>query len=493
MNNTSNRRIEMVINIKEVLWDLLEQWKAVLITALVMALLVAGVKYAKDMKAYNSAQIAKEAEKKNTAPAEKRIEDILETLPEDERSTVMTIINQNKWIAAQKEYISKSILLNTDPTNQRTLVADYYITTTEDSDNLSASLIYGYRALLKNKETIRKIGEAIDPGVEESYIAELISVDETDKETSVQTTDAVMEVRIVLPENADSGKVEEALAAVLQGLSSGLSGKIAPHRLTLLNVSENYLYNDNAVNNRTNILYGINNLQNNSKNMKSSLTDGQTAAVEAITAINEAENGAADETSGEASPNTIERKPGFSKIFALLGFILGVMMYAFTYILIIIMRGRVNYAEDVERYAQARLLGEVYHQKDHKGLDALLHSRLVDKYRYRDRLDEDSQTRKAVSKLDAVCKHAGIKGVSVLCMTEMSEENNKIVDAIKNKGLNVSVTEIKKQPDEEYFLSLKDTVLFAGNDITVKDLVEETSQLSGYDVKLLGSIYCGCI
>ena len=141
MNSNNTGRIETVINVKEIIWDLLEQWKAVLITALLVMALVAGAKYAKDMKSYEAAQAEKEAQKQSTASAEDQIRDVLEALPESERSTVMTIVNQNEWIEKEKEYINKSILLNTDPTNQRTLAADYYIAAAEDTDSVRDSLI----------------------------------------------------------------------------------------------------------------------------------------------------------------------------------------------------------------------------------------------------------------------------------------------------------------------------------------------------------------
>lgn len=494
MNDITSRQIEVEVDIKELIWDILEQWKAVLIAAFLMAVLVAGAKYAKDMNEYSAVQSKKEAEKKNTASVEERIEDVLAALPEGERETVATVINQNDWIETQKEYINDSILLNTDPTNQRTLVVDYYISTAEDSDTVRSSLIYGYSALLRNKEVVRNIGKAIAPKAKDSYIAELITVENSNAEASAQNTDAVMEIRIVLPDDADAAAVEEVLTSELQGFSATLSDKISPHRLSLLDVSETYIYNTDAVENRTNILYSINTLQNNTKSMQATLSDGQKAAIEAITAIKTADKEAsAIETGKEGSVEAEEKKPGISKKYALLGFVLGVMLYAFIYLIWVIRRGRINCAGDLEYYTQSRLLGEAYHQTEHKGIDALFHSKLVDRYRYRGKLDEDVQIQKAATKLDTVCKHAGIKSVSLLCTSELTEEKRRLVDAIKSRGLDVHVTETKKQTSDEYLLSLKDAVILAGRDIKATELISMAAQLKDYDVEQIGSIYYSCI
>ena len=140
MNNSAYKQPEMVINLREIIWDLLERWKAVFMVAILMAVLVAGAKYAKDVNGYNVAQAEKEAKAHSAASVEEQIEDVLNALPEDERSTVMTIVNQNNWIEDQKEYINNSILLNSDPTNQRTLCLEYYINAGEYDETIGSSI-----------------------------------------------------------------------------------------------------------------------------------------------------------------------------------------------------------------------------------------------------------------------------------------------------------------------------------------------------------------
>ena len=63
MNNQTYQKQVIEINIKELIWDLLAQWKAVLLVSLIMALLMCGARYAKDKSAFDASIIAqKEAE-----------------------------------------------------------------------------------------------------------------------------------------------------------------------------------------------------------------------------------------------------------------------------------------------------------------------------------------------------------------------------------------------------------------------------------------------
>lgn len=493
MNNNHSRQINTVINVKEIIWDLFEQWKAILITALLMMALVAGVKYTKDIKAYNASQAEKGVENQVSTSAEERIAAILDALPDEERSTVVTIVKQKEWIESEKDYINNSILMNTDPTNQRTLVADYYIKSENDSSSVRDSLIYGYRSYLKDAYVSKALGKVIAPDAKINYIAELIRTDDSAYTDEIDLSNTILQIYIVLPDDTNVQEVEETLTTLIKEQEPEISRVIAPHSIDLVNVSEAHLYNSDAVKNRTEILYSIYNLQNNTKNMQTSLSDGQKAAIEAITEISTAEKIAVGDDESGTNVVATEKKPGISRKYAALGFVLGVMLYAFIYLVLVIIKGRITCAADAEYYTQSRLLGEVYHQTQHKGLDVLMHSKLVDRCRYREKLDEDDQIQKTASKLDTTCRHIGTENISVLCMSELSEVSKKIIDAIKSNGLDVSVDEIPKETNDGYMLSVKDAVLLVDDEIKVADLASMTNQLKDYDVNLIGSIYYKCI
>lgn len=490
MNSNNIGQIETVINIKEVIWDLLEQWKAVLISAILMAVLVAGAKYAKDMQYYDAAQAEKKVEQQNTASVEEQIDAVLLALPESERSTVMAIVNQNEWIATEKDYVNKSILLNTDPTNQRTLVADYYIKAEEAPASARNSLIYGYTTYLKDAHAAEALKEVIASDTDINYITELIDAENSkdDREGS-EAYDAILTVNVVLPDGADVQKVQETLTSLIKEKAHELSG-IYPHDIDLISAGEAYLYNKDAVRTRTDTLTSIYNLQNYTKNMQTSLSDGQKAALETITTIKVAEKTASKvESDRKGAADTKNTKPGFSKKYALLGFVLGVMLYAFIYLLIVIRRGCLLCAGDACLYTSSRLLGEFYEQTEMTGIKALLKSRLVEKYRYGSRLDTMKQTEKMRSSIEAVCRHEGLKELTVFDQSAPEKLKDMIIREIKELGIKVTEISAGEDINERDLCDSADAIFLVSNMTKVSALCGLTELLKDYDIRSIGAIF----
>ena len=488
MNSIIKKKPEKEISWPDMAWDLLGQWKAVLITALAVMLLAAGAKYAKDVKEYKAGQ--KEKAAMSTASAEEQIEMILGKLPGDDRPAVLAAVNQKEMIRAEREYLGKSILMNSDPTNQRMLAAEYYIAADELTDPARAGLIHGYKAYLNSNDAVEKIGQAINGEAETNHIAELISVNASDPAGESDNCDAVLEVHIVLPEYADSEKVSEVLTGIINDCSAELSGKIGPHKVVRVITDDIHRYNADAVKKRNAVIEDLYTQQDNIGKIR--LTEGQEAAVEAILAVKTASS-AADKAAEDGADTRETGKPGISVKYAVFGSMLGILLYALIFFLNYIAKGRIRSAGDAEYYTQSRLLGEIYHRVDHKGLEGLLHSRAVDRYRYKGRLDEDCQIRNAASKTGSVCRRAGADKVDVLCLSELTDAKKKLIDAIKGKIPAANVLEVSKQTDEEELLSVRDAVLLVDEGVRADDVISLTVQLADCGTDLLGSIYCSCI
>ena len=476
----------MVINLKEVIWDLLEQWKAILIVALLMALLVSGAKYFKDTRAYSAKQAQNAAETQADLSAEERIEGILSALPDGERLTVEYLVKQNEWLDAEKDYVGSSILFKTDPTNQRTLILDYFIEDTDDSKSVANALAYGYAGFVTNERVTEAVGRIIDPKAERKYIAELISCGNKSVYNQMPSTDenAMLEVRIILPEETDAQAVEAALTETLREQSTELSKTVGVHSIKLVESGESYLYNNDAVNNRNNVLYSINNLTNNNRTIQSSLSEGQRSAVAQITQIKS--------TKGTEGLNKDEEaetlsKPGFSKKYVLLGFVLGAMAYAFLYLAWLILRGCINYASDAENYTGARLLGEIQVAKKRGALNSILKSKVVEKIRYKDRLDADKLISNIANAIGAICKREEINSIANLNMTALTEDDIKKLDV---KGVKQNIIEAGSI-EEGDFLNIKDAILTIGNKTKLTDLDELMKRCQYYNVNILGTVFVG--
>lgn len=507
MNNSSYQQPQMEINLLEVIWDLLEQWKAVLAVAIMMALLISGMKYSRDLTRYNSAQRAKEEVEQLGKTPEERIADILKSLPEREVATVEFMVNQNEWIEKEKEYMNNSILMNTNPTNQRTLILDYYISVSDVSDAKMTALVYGYAGYLKDESLLNNIGDIIAPDAEQKYIAELISsnvdMNGTGNVSGKDTTPmidsdadgAIMEIRIVLPDNADVTSVETAMTSSLSKYTTELKNKIGNHSINLINSTEAHIFNASAVNNHNIIMTTIYNLQSNEKNMQAALTGSQRAAIDSIKAIKrEAKESAATGQEGKQSSYEVMQKPGVNKKYTLLGFMLGVIGYGFTYLLLLIIKGRINTVNDAVRYSQARLIGEIYQKQECKGLCKLLHSNLVCKYRYGKKADTDNQINNTIDALEAVCKQEGLQEVAIISTADDREGViTEIIDKAKEKNIETRLIKVLDTVNIKEISSLTHAVLFTDTETKISKLAELVTACKDYDVSVVGNVFARAI
>lgn len=477
-----------IIDVREIVWDLLSQWKAVCIVALLTMLLVSGAKYAKDYSAYKESSSG--TKQQTDIPAEEKIETILDNLSAADRSDVEYVIKEKDWIRKQREYLNDSILMNVDPTNQRALLMDYNVSTDNNGD--MSALVYGYLGQLYNDTVIEKVGQVIAPETGSNYIAELISYDKERYSNVDPNADSiVLEFRIVVPEGVDAAAVEKAVTGCLNDYSSELTKTIGSNSISLLSVKDFTWYNSEAVTNRTNITYSIHNIQNNIKSGESALSDEAKAALEAINAVNETGNSINEGTEESAA----KEKPGISKKYALFGFVLGVMIYVFCYLVLTVARNRLYSPANMRYYTGSRLLGDVYGCFEKKGFLRLLNSAAVTKYRYGERLNTEKQLEKIVSTVGAVSAHAGIKEIVLFCMEGLPQKAKKtvdiIADKINEKGVRTSVVFFDDDINESLLPSVRNAVIVADRNSKSPTIITLSELCKEYDVNILGNIFFG--
>ena len=491
MNSTVGKAVP-IVNIRAIVTELLLQWKAILIVALLMALIVPGLKYSRDMKSYND-ECAKQEESKDEKSADEKVEDILAALSASDRSDVEYVIEEKDWVRKQREYLNKSILMNTNPTNQRTLLFEYKVSSPE-SGNMTA-LMYSYLGRLDSKDMLKQLGAIIDPDADIRYIAELISYD-LDRFTNIESDvkDMVLEFRLVIPEDIDAAAVEQAVTACLSEYSDVLEKTIGSNQISYLTALEFVRYNGEAVNNRTNINYSINNVQNNIKNGTSTYSDQAKAAIEAIDAVKTAEYEMENiENIEEIEEENAPVHPGFRKKYAALGFLLGILIYAFIYTFRVIVKGNITSAADMRTYTAGRLLGEVYSETEYKGIAWLLHSKLVDKFIYKGKLDVEKQIDKIASSLEAVSVHSGVDKIKFICIPDFFSESGNtlkmITAAAKERNIDSQIIKTSDELDETELISVDNCVLVAGCGSKAASVVNLAGLCREYGIKHLGNIY----
>ena len=499
MNKQTKNNQIVEIDMKNVLWELLSQWKAVLIISLALAILLAGAKYFKDRASYDDAIIAqKEAEEQQASLSQdERIAIVINSLQMADQNKVRILTNEKKWIKKQNSYLKNSILMQTDPTNQRELSLVFRINA-EKKEDLPV-LLQSYEAIARSETIVEAIKPAISPDSDNKYISELIrNNDNAEHNETISEAGAAITVKIIIPEETDCERVAEAASAAMVNQGKSLVAEF-PHSLVMAKYDVARIYNSEMIEDRQATFLNIYKMETDIKNAESSLSAEQKAALEAIAAIVEEESNI-DDPEEQIADSAKNKKstlvaPGFSKKYALLGFVMGVLLYSLCYVAFSILKGCISAASVIEDYTGARLLGEAYYKGERKGLSVLLHSDLIDKIRYKKMPDFAAQFDKIEKSLEAVCAHADAKEATMISLTDTNANElvrttiREMSKQMSNRGTKLDEVTIASDFDESELLPIKKAVLLVGNDTKEKKLKKLIELCHDYDISLLGSIY----
>ena len=92
------------ISLRQLFWKVMMGWKLWIVCAVLFAILLPGVKYAKDVRAYHAAQQPKDEKQEPTV-----------VLTDDEQQQIDDVKSLNLLIEKNSNYMQNSILMNIDP------------------------------------------------------------------------------------------------------------------------------------------------------------------------------------------------------------------------------------------------------------------------------------------------------------------------------------------------------------------------------------------
>lgn len=495
----ANNKPEVEINLLDVLWNLLSQWKAVAIVAIITALAITGFKFWRDSRSYQTSLANIETQTQQMdLPTNEVLEQALEGLSKDDQAAVELVVQQSQHAAIESKYLEESILMNTDPTHQRTLTLSYLI---NSSDGINtAALANAYATQLHQDDLLHDLGALIDPNAELSYVDELITT-RYDLVQDNNITQNPFTISVVLPEEADAKAVGNVIDVYMNTISESLREQIGTHSLQTTSRAEQYLYNDIARTRRASLISDINSTRANLKTNTAALSSDQKSAYTSITNHLNAQQNNEGETSDSVGNNdktnadsveTLE-PPSLSVKFALVGFALGIVLYAIVYVVLVVIRGQIDSEQVLIDYTGSRLLGSVYYPEQHSGLSVLFHSAFADKHRFGSKGDVAIQLGRVSSTIESVCEHAQAANVHVLCMEGMQETDTEIatnlVSMLASRGINVHLLNAITNIDETELLPVQNAIFLASANTKSTNAWKTTTLCRGYDIAPLGCVF----
>ena len=495
MNENRAPQKSVEIDIKEMIVKLLMQWKMMLVFALLIAVLLCGMKYAKDIRAFDAEMASyNQLIEQSSRAEEERIAEVMDTLSEKDKSTVSFVVSEKENVNLLREYINNSVLMKTDPTNQKVLKKVYGIT--GDISNITF-LVNDYSSFIYSDEITEKIKPLIGEEVENEYVTELFytsedtkTTDSINNEEDLHGNNAVVRVNLALPEDADADGISKALDEAFYEHASSLKERYA-HSITVVSAETAHLYHKNNADRKNDVFNRVNGLENNIRNMENYLTPEQKAAISSIEAIKASYNDADDESEAEGIEKPV--KPIMDKKYLVLGFGLGVFLYIFVYAFILILRNRINSADSLEKYTNARLLGAIASDGGTNRTRILTRSKLMEKLLSRNDKNGRDHIEEITETISAICSHLGKNDIALFDTREGVKDSNgyldKLISVAGDKGVRIRLLDAAAQVEESELLSISDAVILADADTRVQILEKLLILFREYDIRLLGNLY----
>lgn len=490
------------VDYKQVFWDILSRWKIVLIVALSMSIFLSIFKYKKDQASYMS-NIAEEqlnSELVKEEDADTYLKKMLQTLPEKERDAVMYLIGMQEEVLLQQSYLSESILMNATPTNQRCVLLNYYLKTAANVDIQAIS--DSYIQALNDRQVSVELGKLISPNVDSKYVMELINVTGGALPDS-EITGQLLRVKVVLTKEADISAIERVITNTFKEKNKLLVDSMGEHTINLVDSTESYRYAIDVLDKKASLYNGMSAAQNNIKNFYQQLNDEQKKIIDIAMDLLRKDY-SADVILQEVPEATISsekelgERPRFRPEFAVIGFVLGIIMYAFIYVVSIILKEKLITSNNAAYYTNSRLIGEIAcGSKEYRGLDALTHSRMVDSLRYRGRKSIEEQIEQIASRILAVCNHSNVPAVTVVCLTGGGSGSIKMTERIRqgiaDKGLKAEILayDIDRGINENDMLDVNNAVSVVDGESRPQSIKQMLRLYKEYDTKQLGCVYLG--
>ena len=390
---------EREISLELLFWKIVGAWKVWVIAALICAILVPALQYARatnsyqeSLKAYEEAikQDAEDGEGKDAVSAsfttseQQQLEDAIR---------IKTLLNKNR------QYAKNAVLMNIDPWQEQVLTLSYSVDThytanytKEVKQNYTATILSALSTYAATGLDQTKVWQEDKETVSQQHLSELIS-------SSVLDTGNNFAITVIGTDEKSLRSASANIQKLVKAKATELSESITEFDLIL--VSEDYEIREDydlSVK-QQNVQNAIINYNNTFTNLTSSMTEAQLSYLENQVPDSEGEE-------GEAEVNLQEPvKPSFSIKYAVLGAIIGIFLVAFVIGMLYIFSGKLHSAWEVSESFALRQFGVIASLPQVKGLDRLIWKL---SNHGRKQLDTEESLRLAASNVALYCRNAGI-------------------------------------------------------------------------------------
>lgn len=368
---------EREIDLFDLMADILEHWRSVLIAMIVGAVLLGIFGYVKFYKEFQNNQNEQvTVSNANDTTRKEKIKRMKESLGDDLLAGVDSVIVWENKYDLKEIYYKNSLYMQLDPLHvvQKELV--YQIQAEDNSGGSKFGIVYGN--VIKNVGLYDWIEQ--QTGMDAAYVGELISADVKSGMTIADGTQVLLSdsncVKIVIMQKDEESceNLADAVKEYLAMQQENLSQEIGNHELILLSETMGTVMNTGVLNSQTAYRDEISSLKATIAATKAGFTEEQKQYYNLLT---QNDSAIVDSAQDVVAESVTVQKPSVSIKYVVLGAVLFAFVYAMILCLMYIFNGKLRASDELQNLYHIPQMGLIV--KDSK--KKLLPDKWVDNLR----------------------------------------------------------------------------------------------------------------
>lgn len=439
-------RSEEEIDLRDVFWRIMLQWRAIIVWTVIFAFLFGGLGYIRSVNKYQ-AMLAAQEKKYSYAGQDASLLAVSEELTAAQVREVQYIVELYRQLEEQKEYHKEDIYTKLDGYALKTLYMQFYIQVSDQAlssqknnvsdvnyqrQMLAQDLIAAYVTTLSGDDNLSSLIDASGIEIDRQQISRLICL-------SNQKEGNTIDFSMMITDDMDVEAIREAVEKLLQEKHDTLNDTI-PHTLSLINQNIQTSYDQSVIDTQNSMTQSIYSMEVDIAKRRAQLSSEQEAYLFGLLAINEnraVADRAIDETGFELQPPRISIK------FIALGIILGAMIPCGMAVLQVIFAARLLTPNKLWELYGIEVLSVITVTSPKKrflqGIDKFLIGKR-DRHKKKRSLEEQLQS--GISGIVLTCEQNNINSI-VLTGTNMvgydADIIKKLSDGIESRGIAVKL------------------------------------------------------
>lgn len=349
---------ERIITIADLIRAIIRKLWVVVAAAVIFAAIFGGYKYAKDSKAASNAS--------------ESTTDMKVKLDGDAQAEVNNVLTIKDNLDEQQKYADNSVLMQIDPYNESLVTLQYHYST--DDKDYSSDLLNSYMSYVNNGGLSSDLADAgVDLDVQ--YISELLSCksnsdttgtsDSAGNNITLNSKSESFEIRIIHTNKDDCEGMADKVISCMNAYQQQLTSRVGAHSLTLVDQSYSRVVDNNIMTYKFDRVNSIVSMQQRIKDLTEKMTADQNAVINKYKkdAKSDTKVASKDDSSADPEAKNSDTHVSISKKYVVVGAAAGIILSCLAIIILYVVRGTVNKAEDIRSLYNLRVVGELEGKK----------------------------------------------------------------------------------------------------------------------------------